>query len=59
MKTVLAPNAPWPKYEEAEAPKPKPKPKPRPKPPKKNPSKIAHTDKKFDEWAAKNLEFNI
>ena len=23
MKTVLAPNAPWPKYEEAEAPKPK------------------------------------
>ncbi len=54
MKTVLAPNAPWPKYDEVgEVVKPKPKPKP--KPPKKDPSKIANTDKKFDEWADKNL----
>lgn len=57
MKTVLAPNAPWPKYDEVGEvvkPKPKPKPKPKAKPPKKDPSKIAHTDKKFKEWADKN-----
>lgn len=60
MKTVLAPNAPWPKWEEeekvVEPPKPKPvlKPKPKAKPPKKDPSKIARTDKNFDKWASKN-----
>jgi len=53
MKTVLAPNAPWPKYENGEVVKPKPK--PRPKPPKRDASKIAHTSKKFDEWADRNL----
>lgn len=48
MKTVLAPNAPWPS-------KPVEKLKPTPKPKvKKERSKIAHTDKKFDEWATKN-----
>jgi hypothetical protein len=51
MKTVLAPNAPWPN-------KPVEKPKPvvekRVAPPPKAPSKIAHTSKKFDEWANKN-----
>ena len=57
MKTVLAPNAPWPKWEEkvVEPPKPKPKPKPKAKPPKKDQSKIARTDKNFDEWADRNL----
>lgn len=58
MKTVLAPNAPWPKWEEkveAPVPPPKPKPKPKAKPPKKDPSKIARTDKNFDEWADRNL----
>lgn len=55
MKTVLAPNAPWPKWEEkVEAPVPKPKPKTKPKPPKRNPSKMANTDKNFDAWAKKN-----
>jgi hypothetical protein len=54
MKTVLAPNAPWPKYTpEGEVVKPKPAPKPKPK--LKGASKIAHTSKKFDEWADKNL----
>jgi hypothetical protein len=53
MKTVLAPNAPWPVWGEDGKPvKPKPKPKPKPKKPT---SKIAHTSKKFDEWADKNL----
>jgi hypothetical protein len=55
MKTVLVDGAPWPKYENGELVKPKPKPKPRKLPPPKNPSKIAHTDKKFDEWADRNL----
>jgi hypothetical protein len=56
MKTVLAPDAPWPVWGEDGKPvKPKPKPKPRKIPPKKDMSKIAHTDKKFDEWADKNL----
>lgn len=58
MKTVLAPNAPWPKWEEEQPtspPKPKPKPKAKPKPPKKDPSKIARTDLNFDAWAARNL----
>jgi len=55
IKTVLAPNAPWPN-------KPKEKlkavaKKRIPKPPKK-PSKRADTDKKFTEWAAKNLGAN-
>lgn len=58
MKTVLAPNAPWPKWEEkveALVPPPKPKPKPKAKPPKKDVSKIKRTDARFDEWADKNL----
>lgn len=53
MKTVLAPNAPWPynKVEEvAEPPKPKPKPK---KVPHK--SKIKRTTERFNQWAEKNL----
>ena len=52
MKTVLAPNAPWPNKPVE---KPKPVAKKRVPPPPKSPSKIAHTDKKFDEWADKNL----
>jgi hypothetical protein len=52
MKTVLAPNAPWPKpKEEAVMPTPKPKPPPRPK---NSASKIANTDKNFVKWAKKN-----
>lgn len=55
MKTVLAPNAPWPN-KPVEKPKVvKAAPKPRKPPPPKSPSKIAHTSKKFDEWADKNL----
>ena len=53
MKTVLAPNAPWPKYD-AVGEVAKPKPKPRPPKPKKPRSKIADTNKKFEEWADKN-----
>ena len=49
MKTILAPNAPWPKPEEwAEKPKPKPKGKPRPKTPPK--TKIAQTNVNFERW---------
>ena len=56
MKTVLAPNAPWPVWgKDGEPVKPKPKPKPKAKPPKKDPSKIKRTDARFDEWADKNL----
>jgi hypothetical protein len=56
MKTVLADGAPWPTYTpEGEVVKPKPVVKKRVAPPPKDPSKIAHTDKKFDEWADKNL----
>ncbi len=55
MKTVLAPNAPWPKYNKEGEVIAKPKPKPKPKPPKRDASKIARTDKKFDEWADRNL----
>jgi hypothetical protein len=51
MKTVLAPNAPWPNKPVQ---KPKPVAKTRVPPPPKNPSKIANTDKKFTEWAKKN-----
>jgi hypothetical protein len=58
MKTVLAPNAPWPKWEEKEA-KPPAKPKPKPKPKPKKPSKMKHTDAKFAEWAEKNLAKEI
>jgi hypothetical protein len=54
MKTILAPNAPWPKYENGELVKPKPKPKPKPRP-KNSASKIANTDKNFNEWADRNL----
>jgi hypothetical protein len=53
-KTILAPNAPWPVYEKVV---PCIKiPKVKKVPPPKNPSKIAHTDKKFDEWAKKDKE---
>lgn len=55
MKTVLAPGAPWPKYDPpVEAPKPEPKPVAKPKP-KKKPSKIARTTAKYIEWAGKNI----
>ena len=54
MKTVLAPNAPWPVWRDDGKPKkPPPKPKPAPKP-KKAPSKIKKTDEKFTEWAKRN-----
>jgi hypothetical protein len=60
MKTVLAPNAPWPKWEEDKpTPPPKPKPKPKNKPPKKDQSKIERTDRNFEKWASKNLEFKL
>ena len=49
FKTILAPNAPWPT-----TPKEKPKAIAKKKPPK-IPSKRAATDKKFTEWASKNL----
>lgn len=53
-KTILAPNAPWPVYEKA---KPSTKtPKVKKVPPPKKASKIAHTDKKFEEWAKKDKE---
>lgn len=54
IKTVLAPNAPWPKFDK-EGKVIKPKPKPRVPPPKKDPSKIKRTDEKYIEWAGKNL----
>ena len=47
MKTVLAPNAPWPG-------KPKPKVEKQPRPPKPR-SKPQKTDEMFKQWAAKNL----
>ena len=52
MKTVLAPNAPWPNKP---ADKPKPVARKRASPPKKSTSKMQQTDKKFDEWADRNL----
>jgi len=55
MKTVLAPNAPWPYT-------PKPKVEPTPKPvqaertkPKVPRKKGTHIDQRYIEWAAKNL----
>jgi hypothetical protein len=52
MKTVLAPNAPWP-YLKPAAPAPAPEKKKRvPKPPQ-NQSKRRQTDAKFEEWMAK------
>lgn len=64
MKTVLAPNAPWPKFESGPEPKPKFEHKSKPirkiaPKPKKPRSKIANTDAKFDEWADKNLARKI
>jgi len=50
IKTVLAPNAPWPT-------KPEDKPKAvanKPVKPPKKPSKRSETDKKFTEWASRN-----
>lgn len=56
MKTVLAPNAPWPKYEPVpEKPKPKFKHKQKPVrviPPPKSKSKIKNTDENFERWLA-------
>jgi len=52
MKTVLAPNAPWPNKP---ADKPKPVARKRASPPRKSTSKMQQTDKKFDEWADRNL----
>ena len=52
MKTILAPNAPWPNYE---APKPKAKPVRKPVQLLKPSSRIKHTNAKYDEWASKNL----
>ena len=51
-KTVLAPKAPWPNKP---VDKPKPVARKRALPPKKSTSKIQQTDKKFDEWADRNL----
>lgn len=51
-KTILAPNAPWPGKP---AEKPKPAPRVRVLPPPKDSSKQAHTDKMFEQWAAKQL----
>lgn len=58
MKTVLAPNAPWPSKpaEQPKAVKPAPKKRVAPKP--RDPSKIKHTDEMFKQWAAKNLGVN-
>jgi hypothetical protein len=46
MKTVLAPNAPWPSKEKPVVKKPLP--------PKKR-SKIQKTDEMFQQWASKNI----
>ena len=53
MKTVLADGAPWPVYGDGGKPVKPTKPKPPPKP-KKPRSKIADTNRKFEEWADKN-----
>jgi hypothetical protein len=58
MKTVLAPNAPWPNKPVEQPKAVKAAPKPRKLPPPKNPSKIKHTDEMFQRWAAKNLGVN-
>jgi hypothetical protein len=50
MKTVLAPNAPWPNK-----PAEKPVAKKRVAPPRKDASRQAKTDKLFQQWAEKNL----
>lgn len=49
MKTVLAPNAPWPNRVEVEKPKRKKRVPPQPK----AASKIQKTNAKFNEWLAK------
>lgn len=54
MKTVLAPNAPWP-YKVEEKKVEKPAPKKRVPPPPKDPSKIQKTEAKYQEWARKNI----
>jgi hypothetical protein len=54
IKTILAPNAPWPTKPEE---KPKAVSKRVPPPPNK-PSKRIQTDKKFTEWASRNLGAN-
>ncbi len=56
MKTVLAPNAPWPyKVEEAKVEVVKPAPKKRVPPPPKKVSKVQKTNAKYHEWASKNI----
>lgn len=50
-KTVLAPNAPWPKPEVEQE---KPKPKPKRTPPKPSHSKRKQTDAKFEAWLKVN-----
>jgi len=50
IRTVLAPDAPWPSR-----PAEKPKPKKRVPPPPKDPSKIKKTDAMFELWASKNI----
>jgi hypothetical protein len=50
VKTVLVPDAPW-------HDKPAVKKKREPRPPKP-PSKIAKTNKMFEQWASKNLGVN-
>ena len=55
MKTVLAPNAPWPyKVEAPKVEAVKPVPKKRVAPPRKSASRQAKTNAKFDEWARRN-----
>lgn len=54
MKTVLAPNAPWPYKPEAPKPTPVATKRVR-KMPAPNHSKRRKTDAKFAEWASKNL----
>ena len=61
MKTVLAPDAPWPHVPEPPKPKPevKPVPKVKPEPKPKRVRRTDHTDAKFNEWlknvGAKNV----
>jgi len=55
MKTVLAPNAPWPNKVEEKVEVKKPAPRKRVPPPPKSASKMRKTDAKFDEWARKNI----
>jgi hypothetical protein len=57
-KTILADGAPWPDKPVEQPKVAKAAPKPRKLPPPKDASKIANTDKMFQQWAAKNLGVN-